>query len=102
MLGTTCSCSTATRGSTRSAPRRRSGRITNCRPGRPNLPADIRDFDTLSRIVRLLLWIAGPRHACVNFPQIEYTAFVPNQPTAIYLLPDASSDNFILDMMPPV
>jgi hypothetical protein len=27
---------------------------------------------------------------------------VPNQPTAIYLLPDADSNNFILEMMPPV
>jgi arachidonate 15-lipoxygenase len=68
----------------------------------PNFPSPIQDFDTLRRIVRLLIWIAGPRHACVNFPQTEYTAFVPNQPTAIYMLPEADSNNFILDMMPPV
>jgi arachidonate 15-lipoxygenase len=68
----------------------------------PNFPSQIQDFDTLHRIVRLLIWIAGPRHACVNFPQTEYTAFAPNQPTAIYQLPDAKSDNFVLDMMPPV
>jgi arachidonate 15-lipoxygenase len=68
----------------------------------PAFPSPIQDFDTLHRVVRLLIWIAGPRHASVNFPQTEYTAFVPNQPTAIYLLPDAVSNNFILDMMPPV
>jgi arachidonate 15-lipoxygenase len=68
----------------------------------PDFPSPIQDFDTLRRVVRLLIWIAGPRHASVNFPQTEYTAFVPNQPTAIYLLPDANLDNFILDMMPPV
>jgi len=68
----------------------------------PGFPRRIDDFETLYRIVRLLIWIAGPRHASVNFPQIEYTGFVPNQPTAIYLLPDAKSANFILDMMPPV
>ena len=51
--------------------------------------------------MRLLIWIAGPRHACVNFPQTEYTAFVPNQPTATYLLPVADSKSFMLDLMPP-
>ena len=54
----------------------------------PHFPSQIQDFDTLHRIVRLLIWIAGPRHACVNFPQTAYTAFAPNQPTAIYLLPE--------------
>jgi arachidonate 15-lipoxygenase len=68
----------------------------------PGFPRRIDDFATLHRILRLLIWIAGPRHAAVNFPQIEYTAFVPNQPTAIYLLPEDKSANFILDMMPPV
>ncbi len=68
----------------------------------PGFPSQIGDFETLQRVIQLLIWIAGPRHACVNFPQVDYTSFVPNQPTAVYLLPDAPSDQFVLDMMPPV
>jgi arachidonate 15-lipoxygenase len=35
----------------------------------PGFSGRIDDFATLHRVLRLLLWIAGPRHAAVNFPQ---------------------------------
>jgi arachidonate 15-lipoxygenase len=34
--------------------------------------------------VRRLIWIAGPQHAAVNYPQPEYAMFIPNMPAATY------------------
>src|SRR5262249_44402649 len=44
----------------------------------PGFPKQIANREQLSSIVRRIIWTAGPQHAAVNFPQIEFTAFVPN------------------------
>lgn len=46
-------------------------------------PADITTLEQLCDIVQRIIWTAGPQHAAVNFPQTEYTNFVPNQPGSI-------------------
>ncbi|MDT7542433.1 MAG: arachidonate 15-lipoxygenase [Acidobacteriota bacterium] len=43
-------------------------------------PANIKTLDHLCDIVQRIIWTAGPQHAAVNFPQTDYTNFVPNQP----------------------
>jgi arachidonate 15-lipoxygenase len=43
-------------------------------------PADITTLEQLCDIVQRIIWTAGPQHAAVNFPQTDYTNFVPNQP----------------------
>ena len=44
----------------------------------------IQNLDELVTITLRLIWTAGPQHAAVNFPQIEYAAFIPNLPAATY------------------
>ena len=73
-------------------------------PGRvKGFPAKIEDFDTLARVLHLLIWTAGPQHAAVNFPQIEYAGFVPNLPGANYAAPVAGEVTLanVMEMMPP-
>jgi arachidonate 15-lipoxygenase len=48
------------------------------------LPDRIDTFDALVALVSQIVWIAGPQHAAVNYPQWDYVAFVPNQPFAGY------------------
>ena len=61
----------------------------------------------LSKITQRLLWTAGPQHAAVNFPQIDYAAFIPNLPAATYAPPPnnfktASVDTAeVLALLPP-
>ncbi len=49
----------------------------------------------LTTVVHRLLWTAGPQHAAVNFPQIDYTTFVPNEPGAPYYEPQDFQDGAI-------
>ena len=62
---------------------------------------------SLSKIIQRLLWTAGPQHAAVNFPQIDYFAFIPNLPAATYAPPPnnfktASVDTAeVLALLPP-
>ncbi|MEA5575817.1 lipoxygenase family protein [Anabaena sp. UHCC 0451] len=44
-------------------------------------------IDTLEQLVKIvttIIYICGPQHSAVNFPQYEYMGFVPNMPLAAY------------------
>lgn len=73
-------------------------------PGKvKGFPAQIGDFETLAHVLHLIIWTAGPQHAAVNFPQIEYAGFVPNLPAANYAAPVAGEVTLsnVMEMMPP-
>lgn len=67
----------------------------------------IDSIQELVSIVQRLIWTAGPQHAAVNFPQIDYAAFMPNMPAATYINAPANFNNIdineldILAMLPP-
>lgn len=66
-------------------------------------PTQIGTREQLADIVRRIIWTAGPQHAAVNFPQIDFTTFMPNAPGATYKEPmDGNVDEAaILQMLPP-
>ena len=71
-----------------------------------SLPA-LDGVETLVKVVQRLLWTAGPQHASVNFPQVEYTTFMPNYPGAPYAMPENFNTSPIgeaqvLACLPPV
>jgi arachidonate 15-lipoxygenase len=71
-----------------------------------SLPA-IDNVATLVTVVQRLLWTAGPQHAAVNFPQVDYTTFMPNYPGAPYFMPehlevDPIDQAQLLACLPPV
>jgi arachidonate 15-lipoxygenase len=71
-----------------------------------SLPA-LETVATLVTVVQRLLWTAGPQHAAVNFPQIDYTTFIPNSPYAPYFMPkrletDPIDQAQVLACLPPV
>lgn len=73
-------------------------------PGKvQGFPSKIDSFDTLVRVLHLMIWTAGPQHAAVNFPQIEFAGFVPNLPGANYAAPVEGTVTLanIMEMMPP-
>jgi hypothetical protein len=53
----------------------------------PGFPGTITTRAQLNDIVQRIIWTAGPQHAAVNFPQTEFTTFVPNAPGAITAQP---------------
>jgi arachidonate 15-lipoxygenase len=53
----------------------------------PGFPKKIEAREQLWGIVRRIIWTAGPQHAAVNFPKIEFTAFIPNATGATYTPP---------------
>ena len=53
----------------------------------PGFPNKIETRNQLGSIVRRIIWTAGPQHAAVNFPQIDFTAFIPNATGATYTPP---------------
>lgn len=55
------------------------------------------DLTTLSRMLQHIIFVSGPYHAAVNFPQYEYMAFTPNMPLAAYAPYPAP----LLDTLPP-
>ena len=55
--------------------------------GVPGFPTQIGTREQLADIVQRIIWTAGPQHAAVNFPQIDYTTFIPNSSGATYLAP---------------
>jgi arachidonate 15-lipoxygenase len=57
----------------------------------------------LAEIVQKIIWTAGPQHAAVNFPQVDYTTFIPNATGATYLKPvDGKVDEAtLLQMLAP-
>jgi arachidonate 15-lipoxygenase len=46
----------------------------------PGFPAQVTTRAQLGEILRRIIWTAGPQHAAVNFPQVDFTSFVPNAP----------------------
>lgn len=71
--------------------------------GVPGFPKQIGNREQLAEIVQKIIWTAGPQHAAVNFPQVDYTTFIPNATGATYLAPvDGNVDEAtILQMLAP-
>jgi arachidonate 15-lipoxygenase len=69
--------------------------------------SNIDSISSLKTILQRIIWTAGPQHASVNFPQIEYFGFVPNYPTAFYTHPPENlssaivSNEELLAFLPP-
>jgi arachidonate 15-lipoxygenase len=60
-------------------------------------PPEISSFIELCTIVHRLIWTAGPQHAAVNFPQLEYATFIPNLPGATYIDPPKNFQDTTID-----
>ena len=55
-------------------------------------PNQIGTREQLAEIIQRIIWTAGPQHAAVNFPQIDYTTFIPNATGATYAPPVTEGD----------
>lgn len=72
--------------------------------GMPNL---IDNLDILVEIVSHLIFTCGPLHSAINYTQVDYMGFVPNQPLAAYLEPKPNNKEEpisaaqILKFLPP-
>lgn len=53
----------------------------------PGFPSNIQTREQLADIVHRIIWTAGPQHAAVNFPQTDYTSFIPNASGSTYAPP---------------
>jgi arachidonate 15-lipoxygenase len=64
-------------------------------------------IDTLEQLVEIvttIIYICGPLHSAVNFPQYEYMGFVPNMPLAAYQPiknEGVSTRKELIDFLPP-
>jgi arachidonate 15-lipoxygenase len=59
----------------------------------PGFPSAVETREQLREVIRRIVWMAGPQHAAVNYPQIDYATFVPNMSGATYAPPaDAAVD----------
>jgi arachidonate 15-lipoxygenase len=73
----------------------------------PGFKGSIDSLQELCTIVQRIIWTAGPQHAAVNFPQIDYAAFIPNLPGATYTPAPADFNNVsvgsddLLALLPP-
>lgn len=71
------------------------------------MPNSIDSVSTLTEIVSNLIFTCGPLHSAVNYSQVDYMGFVPNQPLAAYLDPKPNSrenpisEAEILNFLPP-
>lgn len=64
--------------------------------------SSISSIDQLCTIIHRLIWTAGPQHAAVNFPQVDYAAFIPNMPAATYdKIKDPVDTADVLALLPP-
>ncbi len=66
------------------------------------------ELDTLAKLVEVvtqIIFVAGPQHAAVNYPQYDYLAFSPNIPLAGYQSPPKAAEevdiDYILRLLPP-
>jgi arachidonate 15-lipoxygenase len=50
-------------------------------------PESITTREQLAQVIKRIIWTAGPQHAAVNFPQVEFTTFIPNAVGATYTPP---------------
>ncbi|MGI2909197.1 lipoxygenase family protein [Tolypothrix sp. VBCCA 56010] len=65
-------------------------------------------LDTLEQLVAIatqIIFISGPQHGAVNYPQYDYLAFAPNMPLATYAPPPSRDQEIneatILKILPP-
>jgi arachidonate 15-lipoxygenase len=49
------------------------------------IPEVIDNISTLADIISNLIFTCGPLHSAINYTQLDYMGFVPNQPLAAYL-----------------
>lgn len=74
----------------------------------PGFKPSIDSRHELTGIVQKLIWTASAQHAAVNFPQIEYSSFLPNYPGATFTPPPAdfqqtgTTPQELLATLPPV
>lgn len=66
---------------------------------------ELTTLDQLVEIVTQLIFVSGPQHGAVNYPQYDYMAFVPNIPLATYGNPPGRdveiNEETILNILPP-
>jgi arachidonate 15-lipoxygenase len=71
------------------------------------MPSLIDNINILVEIVSHLIFTCGPLHSAINYTQVDYMGFVPNQPLAAYLEPKPNSEKEpiseekILKFLPP-
>jgi arachidonate 15-lipoxygenase len=53
------------------------------------MPCPVSTREELTRAVSAVLWISGPQHSAINYPQWEYATFIPNMPMSGYGEPPA-------------
>ncbi len=71
------------------------------------MPEKISDIEELIEIITTIIFICGPQHSAVNFPQYEYIGFIPNMPLAAYQEITGAEDQFkeerdLLQLLPPL
>ena len=67
-------------------------------------PETIGSREQLALVLRRIVWTAGPQHAAVNYPQLDFASYVPNMTAATYQPPVADgpvSEAQLLAMMAP-
>jgi arachidonate 15-lipoxygenase len=66
---------------------------------------ELNTLEQLLAIVTQLIFVSGPQHGAVNYPQYDYMAFVPNIPLATYADPPSRdleiNEATILNILPP-
>ena len=69
------------------------------------MKSSIDTLEQLVEIVTTILYICGPLHSAVNFPQYEYMGFIPNMPLAAYKPIQEKGDikdrQALIDFLPP-
>jgi arachidonate 15-lipoxygenase len=53
----------------------------------PGFPSAIETREQLREVIRRIVWMAGPQHAAVNYPQVDFSTFIPNMSGATYAAP---------------
>ncbi|QDL08712.1 AraC family transcriptional regulator [Brasilonema octagenarum UFV-E1] len=65
----------------------------------------VESVEQLVAIATQLIFISGPQHGAVNYPQYDYIAFAPNMPLATYAPPPSRDQEIdeatILKILPP-
>jgi len=53
----------------------------------PGFPETIGSREELVTVLRRIVWTAGPQHAAVNYPQLDFATYVPNMTAATFQPP---------------
>ncbi len=71
-----------------------------------DMPARLHTRAELTQLLTHIVFVCGPQHAAVNYPQYDYMAFPPNLPRAAYgsvPRPDSEAlDQEFMTMLPPI